>query len=478
MSELPTNYGIQYVASELSSWKEKAPRNLQTLGIKFVRLQWVDLVNNIRYRVIPVKHFLKMLSSDPRPSVCLTKASMGLVFINLAEGFGAAGEYLYVADMDSLRVCPYAPGHASVMGWFEEKNKIVGRDGLETLQAELCPRTMVRRVEQEAKQLFGIDFLLGFEIEFILLKSTDPIEAVNYHGWSNSPALPTGAVETMVLEEIADSLDAAGIELQMYHAEAAPGQYEVVTGPLSPLESCDALIFTRETIFNIASKYGLRATLAPRVYNNNCGSGAHIHFSLHTPQPPSLPDSPSTSLTPLEASFLSTILDSLPALCALTLPTAPSYSRVIDGVWSGGTYVSYGIDNRESPVRICGTSSSRHFEMKCLDGTANPYLAIAGILGAGLEGVKNKSKLEILECSDHPAALLSEEERKVRGVTARLPSSIQQAREWLGGEEGATIRKVLGDNVVEKYISVNKTLEQAFGEGTEAEIMKRIVENY
>lgn len=85
-----------------------------------------------------------------------------------------------------------------------------------------------------------------------------------------SGALPAGAVETIVLEEIASALDVGGIELQMYHAEAAPGQYEIITGPLPPLEAADAFMFTRETIVNIASKHGLRATLAPRVYMDNC----------------------------------------------------------------------------------------------------------------------------------------------------------------------------------------------------------------
>ena len=99
-----------------------------------------------------------------------------------------------------------------------------------------------------------------------------PIEAINPHGWCNSPALPTGTKEYQILEEIAESLSLSGVELQMYHAEAAPGQYEVITGPLPPLQAADALIHTRETISNIASKYGLRATFAPRVFLDNCSS--------------------------------------------------------------------------------------------------------------------------------------------------------------------------------------------------------------
>ena len=98
---------------------------------------------------------------------------------------------------------------------------------------------------RNAKIDLNLSFLIGVESEFILLKQTNPIiEAVNSHGWSNSPALPSGSVEAKVLEEIADALNTAGIELQMYHAEAAPGPYEFVTGPLGPLQAADALVHT------------------------------------------------------------------------------------------------------------------------------------------------------------------------------------------------------------------------------------------
>lgn len=116
----------------------------------------------------------------------------------------------------------------------------------------------------------GVEFLIGFESEFVLLKKPSPIEVVNAHGWCSSAAFPSGTIETQVLKEIGDCLKISGIELQAYHSEAAPGQYEVVTGPLSALQAVDALIHTRDIIFNIASKHGLRATLAPRLFGDNC----------------------------------------------------------------------------------------------------------------------------------------------------------------------------------------------------------------
>lgn len=137
------------------------------------------------------------------------------------------------------------------------------------------------------------------------------------------------------------------------------------------------------------------------------------------------------------------MLAHLPALCALTLPTVQSYARVADGVWSGGTYVSYGTDNREAPLRVCGARGARHFELKALDGTANPYVALAGVLGTGARAIAEGRRLEMGECRDMPAALMSEEERVALGVTERLPRSIAEARVSL--EKDELVMDVLGE---------------------------------
>jgi glutamine synthetase len=452
---------------------------LESRGIQYIRLQWVDTVNNIRYRVIPISYFKKLLNS-PRPSVSITKCVFGLVFITTAPGFAPVGEYIYLPDMNSIRLCPYAEGHASVMGWFEEKVPIKGPDGKLTLNVPLCPRSTLKRIVEDAREAAGVEFLVGFETEFILLKSTSPIDAVNYHGWSNSPALPSGSVEAKVLHEIAEAVQASGIELQMYHAEAAPGQYEVVTGPLPPLEAVDALIHTREIITNIASKYGWRATLAPRVYMNNCGSSTHAHLSVHRAGGSS-PNTPLTAdgLTSHEASFLSSLLDHLPALPALTLPQPASYKRVGDGVWSGGTYVCWGTDNREAPVRLCNAAcpSSRNFELRFIDGLANPYLALAGILGAGTVGVKEGRKLELRNC-DGPvsAANMGEEARRSLGITKRMSLTWEESMKAFGSDE--LLRRILGEELVDKYLAVSETLARLMQADNEEATLTRLVENY
>lgn len=113
--------------------------------LAFVRLTWVDFTGVVRFRVIPLAYFLKMLQS-PRPGVAIAEAAMGLVYLHLADGFNPMGEYLYVLDLSTLRLCPYEEGHASVLGWFQEKAPVLGADGNLTVAVDLCPRSTLQRV--------------------------------------------------------------------------------------------------------------------------------------------------------------------------------------------------------------------------------------------------------------------------------------------------------------------------------------------
>ena len=291
---------------------------LEGRGVRYIRFQWVDYTNVTRYRVIPLTAFRKLLSAS-RPGITLTKAVFGIIGASVAPGFSSTGEYLYTPDLNSTRICGYAPGHACLMGWFEEKLPIrenAGKEVAPTGKLPLCPRGLLRDIvkcvslkeivtpiftksDSSKGKVLGVDFLVGFETEFILLKSTHPIEAASNAPWSASRALPSGSVAAKCLEDIADALQNSDIELLMYHAESAPGQvwyyttcrravdtnpdrqYEIVTGPLPPLEAADAVVFTRETIVNMAAMHGLRATFSPRVNADSCKYSA-FRFQIKT----------------------------------------------------------------------------------------------------------------------------------------------------------------------------------------------------
>ncbi|KAH9478711.1 Protein fluG [Psilocybe cubensis] len=482
---ISSNIGVDYKASSLDLGVIH-PSSLQGSDIKFIRLQWLDYTNMVKFRIMPVSYFQKLLASQ-RPGVNLAKPSLGLVGLGLAEGFPIMGEYYLTPDVRTLRRCPYEPGHASLMSWFEEKAPVELPDGSSSVAVPLCPRTTLKRIVDCAENESHVKFLVGFESEFVLLKSTDPIEAVNIHEFSSSDSMRPGAIETTVMNEIAKSVQESGIELQLYHAEAGAGQYEVVTGPLPPLESADALVHTREIIYNTAARYGLRATFTPRLPTSAIGSAAHMHLSIHstvrTPSPKHplhTPKAPNV-LSPLESTFLAGLLAHLPALPALTLPTAASYQRVGDGRWSGGTYVCWGTENREAPVRLTNPASpsSRRFELRFMDGTANPYLALAGIIGAGHAGVRAGLKLEV---QDNPgpqsAAQMSPEERAALGIVRRMPLSWEEGRKNIQSDRELVV--ILGEELVEKYLSVNKLVDSTINnpEASESERIQSLIKFY
>ena len=185
------------------------------------------------------------------------------------------------------------------------------------------------------------------------------------------------------------------------------------------------------------------------------GNSAHHHISIHSneKQQNASPSEIAPTLKHFERFFLQSLLDNLPALACLTLPTAASYARVVDGIWSGGTWVCWGNDNKEAPIRLCGSPGSHHFELKCVDGTSNPYLVIAGIIGAGMVGVKRGQDLTMRAC-DAMAYKLSKQERQDLGIIDNLPRTIAEARESFDG--CWELKGVLGEEFVEKYLAVNR----------------------
>ncbi|KAH7911434.1 hypothetical protein BJ138DRAFT_1085578 [Hygrophoropsis aurantiaca] len=468
-------------------------------SIEYVRVQWVDLHNTIRFRVLTREYFLHLLqAAKAPPGISITKSVLGLVFLTCAPGFGAVGEYLYAFDLASLRRCIYAEGHAALLGTFLEKHP--GPNGIRT-PSPLCPRTNLARLTALAAQTSArASFLVGVETELILLTSTNPPEPVNTAGWSNSTATPSGSVAARAIQDIASACSRAGVKVLMYHSEAAPGQYEIVTGPMTPLEAADALVHTREAIYNVAASHGLRATLAPRLFPHSCGSAAHTHVSVrsgHTS--PSDHEAPSTThpstLTHLQATFLKGLLDHLPAALAFTLPTRASYARMVDGVWSGGTYVAWGAENREVPVRLCrppsnaATAYDTNFELKPVDGTSSPYLAIGAIIAAGLIGIRAGEEVrEPNYVGETLVGAVGEEEwaglcAQVGGARndeprarRRLPTDLGAARAALADD--AAFREAMGPELVDAYLGVNQTLDDLLNEGTEAEIVTRLVENF
>jgi glutamine synthetase len=141
------SYGVQYTITSQHHQHRITIDSLTSIGIRYIRITWVDFTKIVRFHVVPIALFARILAS-PRPSISMIRGALGVFSIQLADGFITTGEYLYVPDLDSLRVCPYAPGHASVMGWYEEKVPVPSSDGTLTLKVDVCPRATLKRVSE------------------------------------------------------------------------------------------------------------------------------------------------------------------------------------------------------------------------------------------------------------------------------------------------------------------------------------------
>ena len=344
-------------------------------------MQWVDNSATTRVRMFPLEEFIRIARGEKRIGVSLSVLCM-LQDDTVLPGSSATGQLYLQPDLTSLRrntgLSPSAAASATIMTfWRSEDDHPV----------EGCPRSMLRDITSLLKTKHGKEVLCGFEIEVVFLKADvnqttgkkTYLPATTNHSWSQM----TTDTKRMVplLEEITQSLKEIGISIEQFHAESAPGQFEFVLPPASPLAAVDALYTARQVVASIADLHGFRATMHPRPFADGAGSASHAHISI----------SPSTN----EDSFLAGILHHYRSITAFTLAQEPSYERVRPGIWSGSEWVTWGFQNREAPVRKVDTG---HWEYKSMDGLANPYLAVSAILAGGYLGLEGKMGLGIKEC--------------------------------------------------------------------------------
>ncbi|KAK6839170.1 glutamine synthetase-like protein [Apiospora arundinis] len=420
-------------AAALTAIKRDAANTLRDPKNKWLRLVWVDYTASARCRVVPARKVLEALETGG--SWTNTMAAFGLLQNDMPiPQITATG--MYTLDVD----CE-----------FREP------DGAETL---LCPRTLLRNVIDNAKSTQGLEFLMGFEIEFVVLeRNTEPGATEKYrtmqtdgHAWAVARVL---AGMASILDEMADCLEEAGISIEQYHAESAPGQYEIVLSALPPLAACDSLVHARQIIESIAARHGYRVTLHPKPFKQLVGTASHVHLSVSSPGG----DSPE-----VYEPFYAGILRHFPAIIAFTYSNPTSYERMVDSYWAGGRWIMWGRENKD------------HWEMKCLDGLANPYFAVAAILSAGVLGVAQGEPMVWKDC-ESDAAKLSPEQRLALGITDMFPASLDEALAALQADS-ALIAQLGSPEFVQRYVDVKKAEIGFLSQLGESERRQWIMERY
>jgi glutamine synthetase len=426
-------------------------------GLRLVRFIWCGNDGTIRAKSSARNGLAGRISSGIGLTVAM-QAMNGLDQLQPVDGMGPVGEIRLVPDPDTFRVLPYAP-HTGAL--------LVDHVLLDGTPAPVCQRSFLKRMEDRLAER-NMRLEVAFENEFSLATRSDgqfvPIDS----GLCFSTISATAAQD--YLDELAEALDAQAIVLEQYYSELGHGQHEISTGHAPALRAADEQIFVRETIRGVATRQGLIASLAPKPWPNNAGNGGHIHFSLwdadanwnrfHEASAPDL-------LSADARAFIAGVLAHLPGLCGLTAPSFNSYHRIVPQYWAGA-FVCWGHDNREAPVRVPSVfrgleEASTNAELKAADASANPYLAVGGLIAAGLDGLERG--LEPPEPVEVDPATIDEEERERRGIH-RLPATQEEALEALAADE--ILLDALGPTLAGSYLAVRRSEWAAYSEGDEA----------
>ena len=424
-------------------------------GLRLVRFLWCGNDGTIRAKSSG-RHGLKGRLESGIGLTVATQAMSGLDQLQPVPGMGPVGEIRLVPDLDTFRVLPYAPNTGVVL------TDHVGLDGE---PAPVCQRSFLKRMQANLGER-GLQLRASFENEFSLATKVDgayvPIDSALCFS-----TIAATASEDYV-DELAGALEAQSIPLEQYYAELGQGQQEISTGHAPAVQAADEQLLVRETIRGVASRHGLIASLAPKPWPENAGNGGHVHFSLWEGDRNRFFDgSQPDGLSGDARSFIAGVLAHLPGLCGLAAPSFNSYHRIIPQYWAGA-FTCWGYDNREAPVRVASVFSgaeeeSTNAELKACDATCNPYLALGGLIAAGLDGLERG--LEPPEPVDVDPATIPEDERARRGIV-RLPATQEEALDALAADK--LLLGALGPTLADSYLAVRRSEWTAYSAGDAA----------
>jgi glutamine synthetase len=432
-------------------------RQADEASLRLVRFLWCGNDGTVRAKASSLHGLEGRIRSGIGLTVAM-QAMNGLDQLQPVEGMGPVGEIRLVPDPETFRILPYAP-HTGAM--------LVDQVQLDGTPAPVCQRSFLKRMEERLAER-GARLEAAFENEFSLAKQVDgqfvPIDS----GLCFSTISATAAQD--YLDELVGALEAQGIVLEQYYSELGHGQHEISTQHAPGTRAADEQLLVREAIRGVAARCGLVASLAPKPWPENAGNGGHIHFSLwHADgesnrfHDPSAPD----RLSAEARSFMAGVLAHLPGLCGLTAPSFNSYHRILPQYWAGA-FVCWGHDNREAPLRVPSVfwgveEASTNVELKAADASANPYLAVGGLIAAGLDGLERG--LEPPEPVEVDPATIGEKERAERGIV-RLPATQEEALNAL--DEDEVLKAALGPVLAEAYLIVRRSEWAAYSAGDEA----------
>jgi len=414
---------------------ETLRETLAAQGVHTLIAQFTDLHGVAKGKYVPLEQLRTLVETGAGFSGA-SIAGTGL------PRMGARSEYYGRGDIATARALPWMPGYARL-----------ACDGFVAGQAfDGCPRQVLRRQVDRLAQR-GWSLQTGIEPEFFLLRRTEagfaPADA-NDRLDKPSYDLKSLPRQREFLHELSTGLQACGLQVFQIDHEDAHGQFELNFLHADALASADHLMLFKLAAHTLAERHGMVFSMMPKPFANQPGSGMHFHVSLWDGAR-CLFEGREGEAT--QRHFIGGVLAHAAGLAALAAPTVNSYKRLVVGESLSGTswapaYVAHGPNNRTALVR---TLDGR-FEWRLPDAAANPYLATAGLIAAGLDGIANRTEPGAA-CTDdlfeQPLASLRE-----RGI-AVLPQSLGEAVDALQAD--AVLCEALGASLAREFVAAKRS---------------------
>ena len=410
-------------------------------GVRLTRVIWCGNDGTVRAKAVATEALRARMAGG----VGLTRAQQAQDSrdrLAPVPGMGPVGEMRLRPDPATFRVLPYAPRTAAMLA------DMVDLDGT---PEPACPRGFLRRMAARAAA-HSLRPTAGFESEFSLTHGDGaPLD--------DSPCFSTiGALASQdLMDAILAALDTQGIALEGCHAEGGRGQNEIAFAPVPAMRAADEQVLVRETLRGVSAAHGLTASVAPKPSSDSAGNGLHIHLSLHDVGGRNVFADPRAAegLSPSALHAVGGLLAHLPALCALTAPSAGSYGRLVPRAWAGA-WRCWGHDNREAAVRACSPVAGReetstNIEFKPSDASASPHMALGAVIAAALDGIVRETTPPPPVAVD--PADLSDAERAEIGITP-LPRTPAEALDALAADD--VLLDALGDDLARSFIAVRR----------------------
>ena len=424
-------------------------RQVQDAGVRLIIFYYCDNGGIIRGKATHAARLESRLNAGIGLTVAM-QAMSDMDRLQVVEGMGPVGEVRLTPDPDTFTILPYAPRRALMLA-----------DLITTARQPwaACPRDFLKRMLAEAASL-GLTIQAAMEPEWYLARPAGegfaplPLdETLDNHSIGYT-------VAQEVIDEVIAALEAQGLSVEQYYPELGHGQQELSISHAGALRAADNHILYRETVRNVAWRHGLLASFAPKPFPDQAGSGNHIHFSAWDQDGGVnlfFDPADGQNLSELAYRFIAGIMEHINALVALTCPSVNSYRRLSPGSWSTA-FACYGPDNREAALRIPSLfrgaeMASTNLEFRPSDSSANPYIALGGLIAAGLDGVKRGLKPHPDQRIEVDPARLSPDELARRGIR-RLPASLPEAIRAL--ETDTTLTEAMGPALANSYLTIRR----------------------